>query len=199
MVARLSDAASAGACRLSGRHWTGRHRPPDRATAGGAARPAIRRRGPGGGRQQHGGAGCRGRARRRLHVAARRQRQCGQRQPLSEPAVQFRARHRGRRHDLQRAVSAGGQSGIAGENVPGVHRLRQSQSGPDQYGVARCRHHAAPHVRVVADDDGHRIGSCALSDRLHTRSPQRPGAGRVFDDNPVAPVRQRRPVARASP
>ena len=108
--------------------------------------------------------GCRGRSRGRLRVAVRRQRKCGERQPLSEPAFQFRARHRGRRHDLQRAVSAGGQSGDAGENPLGVHRLREGESSPDQYGVARCRNHAPPHVRAVEDDDGHRTGSRTLSD-----------------------------------
>ncbi len=130
-------------------------------------------------------------------LAPRRQRQCRQRQPLSEPAFQFRARHRGRRHDLQRAFPADGQSGSAGENFRGVHRLRESQSGQDQYGVAGYRHHAPPHVRALEDDDGHRTGSRAISDGLHTRSPERAGASRVFNDNPGDAVRRGRQIARA--
>ena len=81
------------------------------------------------------------------------------------------------------------------ENPLGVHRLRESESGPDQYGVARYRNHAPPHVRAVEDDDGHRTGSRTLSDGLHTRSPERAGASRIFNDNPGDRVRQGRQIA----
>ena len=103
-----------------------------------------------------------------------------------------------RRHDLQRAFSAGGQSGSAGENSSGVHRLRQSKSGPDQYGVARHRDHAPPHVRAVEDDDGHRTGARAISDgATYPDLLSGQGASGVFDDNPVDAVCRGRQIARA--
>ena len=153
MAARLSDTAGARARRLSGRQRAGRHRPSGRATG----------RGPVGQQffvENRSGAGSSLAAQDVVSapadgytLLARRQRQCRQRQPL-RICLQFRARHRARRHDLQCPFFADGQSGNAGENFFGVHRLRESQSGPDQYGVAGHRNHAAPHVRAVEDDDG---------------------------------------------
>ena len=49
------------------------------------------------------------------------------------------------------------------KTVPGVHRLRQGQSGKNQHGVGRQRHHAPCVRRIFQDDDRRRHDSCAVS------------------------------------
>ena len=53
----------------------------------------------------------------------------------------------------------------SGQDGSRVHRLRQGQSGQDQYGVGRQRDHAPCGRRAVQDDGRRRHGSCALSRR----------------------------------
>ena len=44
---------------------------------------------------------------------------------------------------------------IPGQDGPGIHRLRQGQSGQDQHGFGRHREHQPSDGRAVQDDDRH--------------------------------------------
>ena len=87
----------------------------------------------------------------------------------TQPQIQFHARHRAGRRHRQCALSDRGQSVVAGQNHPGVHRLCQGQSGQDQLCLRRQRQ-LVPHLRRAAQEDGrHRPHPRALSLKLHAR------------------------------
>ena len=85
-----------------------------------------------------------------------------QRHALQEARLRFRARHRAGRRFGAGAECAARASIGAGAYRPGVHRLRQSQSGQDQHGLVRQRHDRPSGRRDVQDDGRRRPRPCPL-------------------------------------
>ena len=96
----------------------------------GAAWATIYRREPAGGQQQYRHRGGRKRKSGRLHAPhGGRDGERNQREALSGPQIQFRPGHRASREHWRGRLCHGGKSIDFSQGSPGVHRLRQGQSG----------------------------------------------------------------------
>ena len=101
--------------------------------------PTFHHREPDRRRRQHRDRGGRQVAAGRLHAAhlpVGERRQC---LALSESRFQFPARQRAGRRTDQPADGVAGQPVVSRQDVSRIHRLRESQSGQGQHGVARHR------------------------------------------------------------
>ncbi len=179
--AGLPGAAGANPRRLCaggrGRH----HREARGAIALRAAWPALHRRKPARRRHQYCDRSGREVAAGRLYAGDAQSALRHQCDALREAQLQRHPRSRPDRERDQDAVRAGGQSGGSGEDGPGAHRPRQSQSGQDHHGVERQRLGASSVRRAVQDDGRRRPRPRALPRRgaRHHRSDLRPGAADV--------------------
>ena len=130
-----------------------RHRrAPDRSMALGAARPAIHHRKQARRGHQYCHRGGRECAAGRLYASPGYSGERDQRDALRQAQFHFSPRHRAGRRHHPRAPRHGGESIGSGQDGPRVHRLCQSQSGQDQYGVGRYRSAHTSGGRAVQDD-----------------------------------------------
>ena len=125
------------------RRRRGRHRrAPDRSMAVGAARPAIRHREPAGRRQQYrhrGGRAARRPTATRSSWSPRRTRST-RRSTKSSISISSATSRRSRASSA--CPTSWWSIHRSGQDRSRVHRLCQGQSGQDQHGVGRQRHHA---------------------------------------------------------
>ena len=196
---RLSDQVDPSRGRLrrgrTVRHRSARGRPKDERNP----RPADRDREPDRGRRNHrnrlrGGVG-----RGRLHADAADDRQCDQRDPVQEHAVQgWPAFHGGRaaRRNQQRAGRA---SVAAGDEHGRVYRARKGQAGRDVLCDRGHRLVDTSEPCVVRHDGRHHDEGRALSRRRsrHDRPAVRPGQDHVLEHRARHRRRSGRKVAGA--
>ena len=163
----------------------------------GAARPEFRHAEPARRRQQYRHRDRHARRSRRLHHPGRRPEQRAQCVALPPSQFQFPDRHRAGCDGRQRALRRADDAIAARQDHSGADRLRQGQSGQDQFCVRRHRHGVAYLRPVVHDHGRNRAGACPLPHQLHAGLDRRPGADGDQSDSASGGIRQNRQSARA--
>ncbi len=122
-----------------------------------------------------------------------------ERPPARQSHLQHPARHRAGRLFRRHALRHGGDAVVSGADGSRIHRLRQGQSGQDQYGLERHRQSHPCRRRVFQDDGRGRSVPRAVSrrDGGAGRSAIGPRPGHVRSDHRLARRHQGRQAARA--